>query len=80
MNVLKYKKIYYKQVNEIYNNSFPKEERYISLDEMINKVAIIVSYGQKPDVEAARSAYDKLTEEQKKAIDKAVELIMGKLK
>lgn len=37
MNVLKYKKIYYKQVNEIYNNSFPKEERYISLDEMINK-------------------------------------------
>ena len=37
MNVLKYKKIYYKQVNEIYNISFPKEERYISLDEMINK-------------------------------------------
>ncbi len=40
------------------------------VDEMINKVAIIVSYGQKPDVEAARSAYDKLTEEQKKLVTK----------
>lgn len=36
MEVVKYKKTYYKQVNEIYEKSFPPEERYINLNKMIN--------------------------------------------
>ena len=35
MDVVKYKSIYYAQVNEIYEKSFPREERYITLDKMI---------------------------------------------
>ena len=35
MDVVKYKSIYYTQVNEIYEKSFPQEERYITLDKMI---------------------------------------------
>ena len=35
MGVVKYKSIYYTQVNEIYEKSFPQEERYITLDKMI---------------------------------------------
>ena len=35
MKVEKYDSIYYKQVNDIYEKSFPKEERYITLDKMI---------------------------------------------
>lgn len=35
MNVVKYKSTYYKQVNEIYEKSFPQEEKYITLEKMI---------------------------------------------
>lgn len=35
MEVVKYKKIYYKQVNQIYEKSFPLQERYINLNKMI---------------------------------------------
>ena len=35
MKVIKFNKKYYKQVNKIYKESFPKEERYISLNKMI---------------------------------------------
>lgn len=35
MEVVKYKKIYYAQINEIYEKSFPREERYINLKKMI---------------------------------------------
>ena len=35
MEVVKYKKIYYAQINEIYKKSFPPEERYIDLNKMI---------------------------------------------
>ena len=35
MDVVKYKSIYYTKVNEIYEKSFPQEERYITLDKMI---------------------------------------------
>lgn len=35
MEVVKYKTIHYKQVNDIYEKSFPKEERYITLNKMI---------------------------------------------
>lgn len=35
MEVVKYKKIYYTQVNEIYERSFPPKERYINLNKMI---------------------------------------------
>ena len=35
MKVVKYDSIYYKQVNDIYIKSFPQEERYIKLDNMI---------------------------------------------
>ena len=35
MDIVKYKSIYYTQVNEIYEKSFPQEERYITLDKMI---------------------------------------------
>ena len=37
MNVVKYQSELYKQVNKIYEDSFPKEERYISLDRMVNR-------------------------------------------
>lgn len=36
MEVVKYKKTYYTQVNKIYKKSFPVEERYISLSKMIH--------------------------------------------
>ena len=35
MKVIKFNKKYYKLVNTIYKKSFPKEERYISLNKMI---------------------------------------------
>jgi len=35
MNIVKFKNKYYKEVNSIYKESFPKEERYISLNRMI---------------------------------------------
>ena len=35
MRVIKYESIYYKQVNDIYEKSFPQEERYITLDKMV---------------------------------------------
>ena len=35
MKIIKFNKRYYKQVNNIYKESFPKEERYISLNKMI---------------------------------------------
>ena len=35
MKVIKYESIYYEQVNEIYEKSFPQEERYITLEEMV---------------------------------------------
>ena len=35
MKIIKFNKKYYKQVNNIYKESFPKEERYISLNKMI---------------------------------------------
>lgn len=35
MKVIKFNKKYYKIVNSIYKKSFPKEERYISLNKMI---------------------------------------------
>jgi GNAT superfamily N-acetyltransferase len=35
MEVVKYKTIYYTQVNDIYEKSFPQEEKYITLDKMI---------------------------------------------
>ena len=35
MEIVKYKKMYYEQVNDIYEKSFTKEERYITLDKMI---------------------------------------------
>ena len=35
MRVIKYESIYYEQVNEIYEKSFPQEERYITLEEMV---------------------------------------------
>ena len=35
MKVIKYESIYYKQVNDIYEKSFPQEERYITLDKMV---------------------------------------------
>ena len=35
MRVIKYESIYYKQVNDIYEKSFPPEERYITLDKMV---------------------------------------------
>ena len=35
MKVIKFNKKYYKQVNKIYKESFPKEERYISLNKMV---------------------------------------------
>lgn len=35
MKIIKFNRKYYKQVNDIYKNSFPKEERYISLNKML---------------------------------------------
>lgn len=35
MKIVKFKSKYYKQVNNIYRNSFPPEERYISLNKML---------------------------------------------
>lgn len=35
MKIIKYDSIYYAQVNNIYEKSFPEEERYIMLDEML---------------------------------------------
>ena len=35
MKIIKYESIYYEQVNEIYGKSFPQEERYITLEEMV---------------------------------------------
>ncbi len=35
MEIVRYKSIYYTQVNDLYEASFPQEERYISLDKMI---------------------------------------------
>ena len=35
MKVIKYESTYYKQVNDIYEKSFPHEERYITLDKMV---------------------------------------------
>ncbi len=35
MKVIKFNRKYYKQVNRIYKESFPKEERYISLNKMV---------------------------------------------
>ena len=35
MEVIKFKNKFYKQVNDIYKKSFPKEERYLSLNRMI---------------------------------------------
>lgn len=37
MKVIKYKSIYYTQINDIYEKAFPQEERYITLNEMIQK-------------------------------------------
>ena len=36
MKVIKYESIYYKQVIDIYEKSFPQEERYITLDKMVH--------------------------------------------
>ena len=35
MEVVKYKTTYYEQVNDIYQKSFPTEERYINLNKMV---------------------------------------------
>ncbi len=35
MEIVKYEQIYYTQVNDIYEKSFPQEEKYITLDKMI---------------------------------------------
>ncbi|MBO5349049.1 MAG: GNAT family N-acetyltransferase [Clostridia bacterium] len=35
MEIVKYEPIYYTQVNDIYEKSFPQEEKYITLDKMI---------------------------------------------
>ena len=35
MEVVKYEQKYYKQVNDLYENAFPKEERYLMLEKMI---------------------------------------------
>ena len=37
MKVIKYESVYYQQVNDIYEKSFPKEERYITLDNMAHR-------------------------------------------
>ena len=35
MKIVKFNKKYYKKVNDIYKEAFPKEERYISLNKMV---------------------------------------------
>lgn len=51
MKIIKFNKNYYKQVNNIYKQSFPKEERYISLNKMIkNKDAELYCLVNKKEV------------------------------
>ena len=35
MDIVKYKSMYYVQVSDIYEKSFPQEERYITIDKMV---------------------------------------------
>lgn len=37
MKIVKFEQEYYNQVSEIYEKSFPIEERYITLDKMIKQ-------------------------------------------
>ena len=53
--------------------AFDKAEA-AAVDEKISNIGILTSYGQKADIEAARTAYNKLTDAQKKLIARYSEL------